>query len=36
VGDEFAATSEWVGLAAMVGLLGWAYARVRQRALAAD
>ena len=36
VGDEFAATSEWVGLAAMAALLVWSYSRVRKRALVAD
>ena len=36
VGDEFAAASEWIGLAAMVALIGWSYARVRQRAIAAE
>ena len=33
VGEDFAGASEWIGIAAMVGLLWATYARTRQRAL---
>ena len=36
VGDGFAPTAEWIGLAAMAALLWLTYARTKQRALAPD